>query len=141
MAPKVLDIVMIPNMPAATLTRSGTGRLGTTATLTYQSPGDAAEQYFVLLALGNSPGLTVGAGRTIALNPDGLFFFTARPNSLLLNNIGTLSTNGTAAVQFPIPNISEFAGLKLYAGGITSNTDYLNYVKNFSPSVALTLQR
>ncbi|MEE2887428.1 MAG: M14 family zinc carboxypeptidase [Planctomycetota bacterium] len=139
--PKTMDVVMIPNMAPATLTKSGTDRLGTTSTLTYTSTSDANEQFWIVLSLGNTPGLAVGAGRTIGLNADGLFFFTAAPNTLLLNNSGILPATGAATAQFHIPNIAELVGLKLYAGGITSNADYLNFVKNFSPSLAITLRR
>jgi hypothetical protein len=140
-APKRMDVVMIPNMAVATLSKSGSDRLGTTSTLTYRSTSDANESYWVVLSLGNSPGVAVGAGRTIPLNVDGLFMFTLNPNALLINNAGTLPATGQAAVRFPIPNIMEFVGLTVHAGGITVNADYLNFVKNFSPSVAMTLRR
>ncbi len=139
--PKTVDIVMIPNMAAAVLTKAGADRLGTTSTLTYTSTGDANERFWIVLALGNTPGLPVGAGRTIGLNPDGLFLYTVRPNTLLLNNTGVLPASGTATASFPIPNLQELHGLTVYAGGITASADYLGFVKNFSPSIPITLRR
>lgn len=140
-APKTIDVVMIPNMSAASLSKSGTDRLGTTTTLTYTSPSDANERYWVVLSLGNTPGLPAGAGRTVPLNADGLFFFTLEPNGILLNNTGILPANGRATASFQIPNIVSFVGLTVHAGGITTNINYLNFVKNFSPSIAITIRR
>ncbi|MCB9869570.1 MAG: hypothetical protein H6837_06915, partial [Planctomycetes bacterium] len=138
-APQALEIDMVPTMTPATLTKTGSDRLGTTTTLTYTSTGDAGERYWVLLSLGTVPGIPLGAGRTLPLNPDAALFASLPPSPLLSNQFGTLPASGVAQALFAIPNIPQFSGLTVYAGGLTENAMYLGYVKNFSSSLAIRI--
>ena len=139
--PQTHDIVMVPNMPLAVLTKSGTTRIGMTTALTYTSTGDIGETYWVVLAVGESPGIPLGAGRVLPLNADALFFATLRPNALLLNNTGLIPPGGKATASFVIPNLPGLVGITVYAAGVTQNNDYLNSVKNFSSAISMKIQR
>ena len=95
----------------------------------------------MILALGSSPGIPIGAGRVVPLNPDVLFFATVQPNALLRNNTGPIPAGGKATASFVIPNVPGIVGITVYAGGLTQNNDYLNAVKNFSAAIAIKIQR
>jgi Zinc carboxypeptidase len=139
-SPTTVEVVMIPNMATPSIAKSGTDRIGTTTSLTYTSTGDANETYWIVLAAGTNPGIDIGAGRVIPLNADAVFFASLRPGVLLTNGTGTLSASGKATASFAIPNIPAFIGLTVYAGGITQNNAYLNFVKNYSGAVAITMK-
>lgn len=138
--PQTHEILMIPNMATPSIGKAGTDRIGTTTNLTYTSTGDAGQAYWIVLSAGTNPGIDIGAGRTIPLNPDAVFLASVRPGVLLTNGNGTLSAAGKGTAIFPIPNIPAFIGLTVYAGGITQNNDYLNLVKNFSGAIAITIK-
>lgn len=139
-SPRTQPIRMVPAMPAATLQKTGSDRIGTTTQLTYNSPGDAGENYWIVLTGGTTPGFPVGAGRVLPLNPDPVFFASITPNVLLRNNLGRLPTSGQATASLPIPNLVGLVGIKVFAVGITENKTYLNFVKNFSPAVLIQIQ-
>jgi hypothetical protein len=136
--PQTVDVLLIPDQPTATLQKVGSDRIGSTTSLTYTSTGDVGERYWVVLALGTTPGIDIGAGRILPLNPDGLFF--ASLVGLLTNNAGILPASGQVTAGLPLPNIPGLVGIRLYAGGITENTSYLNAVKNYSAAVAIVIQ-
>ncbi len=138
--PQAHEILMIPNMATPTIAKSGTDRIGTTTSLTYTSTNDGNETYWIVIAAGTSPGIDIGGGRSVPLNADAVFLASLRPGVLLNNNTGTLSASGKATATFPIPNIPAFIGLTVYAGGITQNSNYLNFVKNYSGSIAIKIK-
>lgn len=135
-----LDVELEPNgIGPATLATSGTNQIGTTTQFTYTSPGGAGDTYWIALSGGTTPGLPIGA-RTIPLNPDGLLNASATPGMLLNGNVGTLDASGMGTASLPIPSIPALAGLTLYAGGLTLNSQYNHLVETFSPAQPLTLQ-
>lgn len=136
---QALEIHMVPTMPAATLSKLGTDRIGTTTDLTYLSTGDVGETYIILLSLGTSPGIDAGADRVVPLNPD-IAFSASLPPGILVNNLGKLPASGQVTSKFPIPNITAFVGLQLYAAGVTVNAKYLASVKNFSAAVGISIK-
>ena len=136
--PQALEVCLIPTFSAPTLSKSGTDRLGTLTSLTYTSPGDSGSPYLVCIALGTSPGLPVGCGRTLPLNGDALFIASLQPGSPILNGIGVLPGSAQVVAQLFIPPIPVLAGITVYAGGVTTAEDHPFSVKKFSPSVAIT---
>lgn len=135
--PAALELELEPSWTPAVTTVSGTHRLGTTSTLSYASPGDAGDLFWITLATGSAPGLPIG-GRVIPLNPDPLFLACATPDAILRSNVGTLGS-GPAIATLPIPQQPGLAGLQLWAGGITLAPDYTAFVKKFSPAVSFRL--
>jgi len=66
-------------------------------------PANAGRTYFMLgSASGTSPGIQVGPGLVLPLNPDSYFRFTrSTPNSAILqNSMGVLDAHGKATVTF-----------------------------------------
>ncbi len=139
-SPQTQDVIMVPTMPVATLIKTGSDRIGTTTLLTYQSPGDVGDIYWVVLSGGTSPGFPVGAGRVFPLNPDAIFFASITPNVLLQNNIGKIPSTGKAVARLPIPPLVGLVGIKVFAAGATENTKYLSFVKNFSAAVPIQIK-
>jgi len=138
--PQTQNILMVPTMAQATLAKTGTDRIGTTTQLTYSSPGDVGEIYWIVLTGGTSPGFPVGAGRVIPINPDPVFFASITPNVLLRNNIGKIGSTGKAVASLPIPNLAGLVGIKVFACGVTENKTYLKAVKNFSAAVPIQIK-
>lgn len=139
-SPQTVDVRMIPTMPPATITKSGTDRIGSTTSLTYTSKGDVGENYWVLLSGGTNPGIPVGAGRVVPLNADAVLFASIPVNGLLTNHTGKMPASGQAVAGFPIPAIPALIGITVYAAGVTENANYLTAVKNFSPAVAIKIK-
>ena len=138
--PVALDICMQPTSSVPTLAKSGTDRIGTITSLTYTSAGDAGAGYLLALALGATPGIPVGCGRTLPLNGDALFLASVQPGSPILNGIGTLPGSAQVAAQLVIPPIAALAGLTVYVGGVTTADDFPLSVKKFSASLPITFQ-
>jgi hypothetical protein len=136
--PQVIDVCLLPVFTAPTLSKSGSDRLGTITSLTYTSPGDAGAGYLVGIALGTSPGLPLGCGRTLPLNADALFIASLLPGSPIVNGTGTLPGSAQIVAQLFIPPIPALAGITVHAGGLTLASDYPFQVKKFSPAVAIT---
>lgn len=137
-SPQTVEVLLVPSAPRASLVKFGSDRIGTTTTLTYTSLPDAGERYWVLLALGTTPGIDAGAGRTFPLNPDGLFFESLI--GVLLSGNGRLSSSGQALVGLPIPGLSGLIGVRLFAAGLTENGDYLHSLKNYSGAVEVVIR-
>lgn len=136
--PQDLDVCLLPVQTDPTLAKSGSDRLGTVTTLTYTSPGDGGDTYLVGIALGTSPGIPLGCGRTLPLNGDALFVASLLPGSPIANGIGVLPGSGQIAAQLFIPAIPPLAGVTVHAGGVTVGTEFPFSVKKFSPALAIT---
>ena len=76
----------------------------------------------------------------LRLNPDAALFASLPPSTLLSNQFGSLNSSGSATASFMIPSVPSFAGLTVYAAGVTENGNYLTSVKNYSPSIAIRIQ-
>lgn len=138
--PQDLDVCLVPTWTEPTLSKSGSDRLGTITSLTYTSPGDGGDGYLIALALGSTPGIPLGCGRTLPLNGDALFLASLMPGSPIVNGIGTLPGNGQVVAQLFIPAIPALAGITVHTGGVTAADAFPFSVKKFSPSVAITFQ-
>ncbi len=138
---QTLDVCLIPTWSTATLTKSGTDRIGTLTSLTYTSAGDAGDGYLVGIALGTTPGLPVGCGRTVPLNGDPLLVASLQAGSPIVNGIGVLPGAAQITAQLFIPPIQALVGITVHAGGITTADGYPFSVKKFSASVPITFQQ
>ncbi len=135
----VVDFELTPiGVQPSSLTLQGTGQIGTTTTLSYNSPGDAGDGYWIAVSGGVSPPIVIGA-RQIALRNDNILATSAIPG-VIPGNIGTLPANETGVASLFIPNVPALVGINLATAGITLNPSYNFQVKKFSPSVQFTIQ-
>lgn len=115
-----VDVYFKRQYPNIALTINGPPCFGSTVLFNlFSYPG---HQYFLLAALGNSPGIPLPPW-TLPLNPDPLFWLslTAGPAVGLEGNIGQLDAQGHAQVPWHVPNIPEIRDLTLYFAFATSN--------------------
>ena len=130
------DVTLLPQ--PALLVKSGTGKIGTTATFTMTAPNDKGLPYFIGAAFGTRPGQKVGT-RTFPLNGDALFTASVLLPGIFKGNLGTLDARGRAVMTFPIPPWPSLAGLKFYFAGFTVDQAYPLGVKSISNPLGLTL--
>jgi hypothetical protein len=135
-----MDVQLVPSLRPAVLSSRGTPKLGTTMSLDVSSPDDANGGYFVGAAFGSTPGIDIGP-RNVPLNADALLANGYKMTGVFVNALGTLSATGKATMDFVIPNILVFAGLKIHFCGITIDSSWPSSVKGISNSVVVTLQR
>ena len=98
-------------------------------------------QYALALSFGTMPGIPLGDGRVIPLNPDAIFFLSLSGALGLQNNIGTLDSQGRGTAIWNVPNVPEARGLTLYAAFVTINPaqPMPRTVTSISPAVPLPL--
>ena len=97
-------------------------------------------RYWIAISSGTSPGILISGKRILALNLDGLFILSTQNNSLLLNNVGILPTNGKISAVFPIPPIKALVNFRVYFAGLVLNSKYTGLVKSFSKTLTLTIR-
>jgi hypothetical protein len=137
--PQDLEIELVPAWARATLSKAGDERIGTTTTLTYDSPGDAGLVYWVALSHGTSPGIALGS-RTLPLNADAFFEASLGAAPLLVGNLGVLPASAQAQAALNLPNLTGLVGLGFFAVGITFEPGYASGVKRWSDPVGIIIQ-
>jgi hypothetical protein len=135
--PQTIEIELVPAWSPATLTAQGSGQIGATTLLTYSSPGDAGQLFWVPLSQGTSPGFPVGS-RTVPLNADALFFASLNAAPLLVDNLGNLPGSASATSKLNVPNIPALSGIVIYAGGLTFEAGYPLGVKKWASPLKIT---
>ncbi len=128
------------------LALEGSPNIGNTVNLTLTAAYPNAP-YIFAMSFNNTPGIDLGDGRVVPLNPDPLFYLTFDPQTALTAGLqsvqGTLDTNGNAQVIWNIPNISQIANLTIYAAFAVINQSapsVAQAVLDFSSSIPITLQ-
>lgn len=135
-----LDRTLVPNLPATTLTAPSTLKIGKPATLVFRT-GDPAKAYWIPMAFGSSPGLSIPP-RTLPINPDPLFFLSMGSLAPIYSgHIGTLDTRGEASARFTPPNSAAFIGFRFWFTGMTFETGWPLGIKAFSNAHSITLTR
>lgn len=137
--PVELDVLLEPNGTAPSLTKVGTGSVGTAVTFTYVSPGDGGKQAFFGWSFGTSPGIDLGGLRVLPLNNDFLFQNAWIGNPFLAPTWVTLDGSGAAQAVFSIPNLSWVVGLTTYVAGITFDLAFQYTIKTWSQPVGVTI--
>ncbi len=85
---------------------AGTPTPGQALTIALDFPTVPSANYIAALSLGVNPGLPLGDGRTVPLNPDGLFFLSLDPMQPYWTGIqGTLSLTGQGQMQVFLPPV------------------------------------
>ncbi|MBU0953111.1 MAG: hypothetical protein KKA90_01665 [Nanoarchaeota archaeon] len=108
--------ISVADAKTANLYAVGAPKLGNTISLLASDPAAANQFYFVLLALGTDPGIPLGDGRNIPLQPDALFHISLNyPNFIgLSDSVGLLNEAGNAVVTWTIPEISALENKDVY---------------------------
>ncbi|MBM3972787.1 MAG: hypothetical protein FJ301_01625 [Planctomycetes bacterium] len=134
-----LDVLLEPTGPTPTLTKVGSGSIGTQVTYTYVSPGDAGKQVLFGWSLGTSPGIPLGGQRVLPLNHDFLFDLALAGNPILAPTWTTLGSNDIAQCVLTIPNEPWLVGLTTHVAGITIDPAWHYTIKAWSQPVAVTI--
>lgn len=137
-APVELDVVLDVTTAPATLTKVGSGSIGTAVTFTYTSPGSAGRAALFGWSLGTAPGIDLGGGRVLPLNGDFLFEAAWFGNPMLAPSWVTLNGAGQAQAVLTIPNEPLLVGLTSHVAGITWDAAYHFGIKTWSLPLAIT---
>jgi hypothetical protein len=104
---------------------------GQTVVVSWTAPGEANRFYALGASLGRVPGLPVGDGRIVPLNPDAMFlwsFLSQTPP--FVGFAGRLSASGTATATVQIPLDSRLSGVRFFVAGATIAGSGLARVSN-----------
>lgn len=116
--------------------------IGAPFDLGYFAPGAPGKIAFVGYALGFSPGIPLGDGRVLGLNPDVLFNVSLSPtNGVFLNSIAFIGADGSlpAAPMVALPYTPQLANLKIYACAVSIDLNVPTYVVGKSSTLLLDL--
>jgi Zinc carboxypeptidase len=138
-APLALDVLLETAAPQPTLTKVGSGSIGTTVTFTYTSPGDLGRQVFFGWSFGTAPGIDLGGLRVLPLNNDFLFQNAWIGNPFLAPTWGVLGGSEQAQAVLTLPNEAWLVGITTYVGGITFDPAWHYGIKSWSPPVGVTI--
>jgi hypothetical protein len=138
-APLDLEILLETTQPVSTTTFVGSGSLGTTATYTYTSPGNAGKDVLFGWSLGTSPGIPLGGQRVLPLNHDVLMDWALLGNPILSPTFAVLDGTAQAQAVLTIPVMTEILGLTHYVAGITVDNAYQFRIKTWSQPVPMTI--
>ena len=107
-------------IPGAHLELVGIPQIGTTVNLSVSDWAHPGNKYVLAMSLGTSPGIPLGDGRIIPLNPDIIFLLSLQAGQLigLRNNINFLNAQGQGTTYWDIPNVPELAGITVYSAAV-----------------------
>lgn len=121
----------------------GYPNLGNTINISLENLLHPNTNYILAASLGTSPGIPLGDGRVIPLNPDAVFFLSVFNGPLigLLNSQSFLNSQGQALATWTIPNIPVIAGLTVYFAFVTIDFSLPipQAILSISPAVPVTL--
>jgi hypothetical protein len=138
-APVALDVLLEPNGSTPTITKVGTGALGTAVTFTYSSPGDGGKAALIGWSFGTSPGINLGGLRVLPLNHDFLFDLALTGNPVLSPTAVVLDGVGQAQSVFLVPNLSWLVGVTTWVAGITVDPAFQTTIKSWSAPLSVTI--
>jgi hypothetical protein len=137
--PLALDVLLETATPVPTLSKVGSGSIGTTVTFTYTSPGDAGRQAFFGWSFGTAPGIDLGGLRVLPLNNDFLLENAWIGNPFLAPTWVTLGGSEQAQAVLTLPNENWLIGITSYVAGITFDPAYQYGIKSWSQPVGVTI--
>ncbi|MEO6594188.1 MAG: M14 family zinc carboxypeptidase [Planctomycetota bacterium] len=138
-APVQLDVLLETAGPTPTITKVGTGSIGTLVTYTYTSPGDMGKTALFGWAFGTSFGIPLGDLRVISIDNDFLFQNALSGNPFLSPTWVTLNGVDQGQAVLIIPNMSWLIGITTYVNGITFDPLYQTGIKTWSQAVGVTI--
>jgi len=97
--------------------------VGAQITFNLSDPINPGAFYWLFLSLGSTPGIPLGDGRTVGLNPDGAFFLSFDPLLMTLigftGNQGNLDASGSAVPVWNVNTAIVPSGIPLKAAIVT----------------------
>ena len=134
-----VDLVLVPTLPATTLTAPAKATLGKPTTIAL-SAGDPGRSYWIAMALGTSPGFAIPP-RIVPLNPDPIFLTSFLPLApVYTGQLGKLDSAGKARATLTFPRNAAFHGFKLWFCGLTFQSGWPLGVKAISPARQVELR-
>lgn len=125
----------------ATLTASGQPAPDATIGLFLHAPDFGGRGYQVALSLGKAPGIPIGGGRILQLNPDPLFLGSITAGPPVFGNFsGQLDGNGRATAKLWIPKIPQLRGFHFFAAAVILHLAAPNGIAEATPATLLTVQ-
>jgi hypothetical protein len=95
----------------------------------------------VALSLGKSPGIPIGGGRVLPLNPDPLFFGSILGGPPVFGDFaGLLDGNGRATAKLWIPKVTQLKGLRFFAAYAVFHLAAPSGIAETSQAVPLVVQ-
>jgi hypothetical protein len=106
-------------MMRASITASGTGKIGSALSYLLSAPSEAGQPYQVGTSLGAGP-VQIGT-HTLPLSIDELLKLSVGNlvPTMFVNYSGKLDTNGAGKATLNIPNIAALKGVRIYSGFLT----------------------
>ena len=129
-------------IPGADLQVIGVPRIGTTINFSVFDWAHPGNKYVLALSMGTSPGIPLGDGRVIPLNPDMLFLLSLQSGQLigLRDYVGFMNEQGQGTSYWDIPNIPELNGVTLYAAFVVLDHTLPIPFASISNAVPITVQ-
>ena len=130
-----------PLVAGATLTTSGTPRVGIQFTFNILDETAPSNTYILAMSLTNT-GIPLGDGRIIPLGLDPLLLLSiqSRYEIGLINSIGSLNPQGRSTVQWTIPNVPQLAGISVYTAFVVINPSAPSGIQSISNGLTTMLQ-
>lgn len=137
-SPVDLDVLLDPSGNTATLSAVGNARIGTSVAFVYTHASAIGMPVLFGWSLGTSPGIALGAQRTLPLNGDFLFEAAWYGNPILAPSWTSIGAGGQAQATLSIPNEPLLVGLTSFVAGITFDPAYHYGIRTWSAPVAVT---
>ncbi len=123
----VTTIAAVPSARPRAATVAGSRHLcalneakpGQTYRLLVSSPGQPSVPYAVALSFDYRPGIAVGGGRKVYLQPDALFALSLGNAGIFANMQGVLDASGEAVATIAIPTARVLRGVRFFAAAVT----------------------
>jgi len=120
------------SFPVASLSSSGTPKIGTSYPLLLSAVTEGSQNYVMALTIsGSQPGIPVGR-RFIPAVPDGMFFVTLANvlPAVFINFQGVLSPSGIAQANVAIPGAAALVGVKVHGTYATFDLNGIRAIAN-----------
>ncbi|MCB9883592.1 MAG: hypothetical protein H6834_17525 [Planctomycetes bacterium] len=113
-----LDPVLVPVLPAISVTAPATLPVGRTASIDLDA-GEPNRDYWMPMALGSAPSIPIGP-RSLALAADPIFWLSTTPlPGFYTGNVGRTDASGKASATFSFPNEPIFIGWRFWFAAVT----------------------
>jgi len=132
----VLDVQM---EPSATITITGTPRVGNTLALALSDPGMANKAYAMHAALTTQPPIDLGHGDLLPLGPDFLFFLSPYLSNIFKGYYGFLNGLAQGSAQVILPANAAFVGLTIHQAFASIDPAAPNHIGHISAPASFTI--
>ena len=112
-------------------------RPGALYNLLVSVPREPGALYVVGASFGFRPGIAVGGGRKVYLNPDALFQYSLLNTGIFSGFQGTLNARGEGAASIAIPPVAGLSGHRFFAAVMTI---WNGSISTLSEPLGITIQ-